>query len=61
MWKETRWLLQVAAGAAIACVVSLVVIDHPLAAWVKAHETHPGAWNFALAFFEYATGIEPWR
>jgi membrane-associated phospholipid phosphatase len=60
-FKDTRWLLWLAAGSVVACVVSLVAIDHPLAAWVRQHDTHPSSWNFALAFFEYATGIEPWR
>jgi membrane-associated phospholipid phosphatase len=59
--REHRWLLYLAGVAAVLGALSLAFVDRPLAAWVAARDTHPEAWNFALAFFEYGSGIEPWR
>lgn len=58
---ETRWLLRLALGSTILCALSLALFDAPLAAWVKAHDTHPTIWGTILLFLEYAMGIEPWR
>lgn len=60
-FKATKWLLWLAAFGVVGCIVSMLWIDYPLTVWVRTHDTHPRWWSFALGFFEYATGIEPWR
>jgi len=61
MDADTRWLLRLAVACLAAMVLAFAVLDLPLAAWVKAHDTHPAIWNQILAALEYAMGIEPWR
>ncbi|HET9987959.1 MAG TPA: phosphatase PAP2 family protein [Kofleriaceae bacterium] len=58
---DTRWLLRLTVGCLAAMTLSLALLDGPLAAWVKAHDTHPAIWDQLLATLEYAIGIEPWR
>lgn len=61
MEADTRWLLRLAVACLAAMLLSFALLDAPLAAWVKAHDTHPAVWNQILAALEYAMGIEPWR
>jgi len=61
MDADTRWLLRLAVACLAAMMLSFAILDAPLAAWVKAHDTHPAIWNQILAALEYAMGIEPWR
>lgn len=45
----------------VATAFCIAVVDYPVARWVAAHDTHPGAWHAVLHVLEYMIGIEPWE
>jgi len=57
---DTRWLLRVAAVATIATVVSIALLDEPIAG-IGVHREPWPIWDAVIAVGEYAIGIEPWK
>ncbi len=45
----------------LATPLCILFVDEPVARWIAAHDTHPGAWGGVLHVLEYGIGLEPWR